>query len=132
MSSNYLGVSAPFKRLDQTLKILGGGNAAGVVALTSAFNTFSNKPALLTNIKIAIVLFAVGVISFSIAYAVVTMFRFMTEDDDEKSLPPHPATYRPHSSVPGFFLWVLALTSYLSVATFFGGLLVSFVALLRL
>jgi hypothetical protein len=114
------------------LKILGGGNAAGVLAVTSAFNTFSNKPALLTNIKIAIVLFAVGVISFSVAYAVVTIFRFMTEDDDEKPIPPSSATYSTQSSATGFFLWVLALTSYLSVGTFFGGLFVAFVALLRL
>ncbi len=132
MSSNYLGVSAPFKRLDQALKVLGGGNAAGVVAIGSAFNTFSNKPAILTNIKLAIVLFAIGVISFSIAYTVVTIFRFMTEDDDGAPLPPPPETYTPHSSAPGFFLLLLALTSYLSVAAFFAGLLVSFVALLRL
>ena len=130
--SNYLGVSAPFKRIDEVLKLLGGGNAAGVVALGSAYTTFASKPNLLTNIKVAIVLFAVGVLCFSIAYIVITIFRFMTEDDEGKPLT---LEREPHSSPPaagGVFLLILALTSYLSAAAFLCGLLASFVALLRL
>jgi hypothetical protein len=56
-------------RWGEIIKVVGAGNAAGVVAAGAALPTFARHPTVLLIIKIGGVFFFAGVVTFALAFA---------------------------------------------------------------
>ena len=63
-----------------SLKVLGAGNGAGVIALGAALNYFSAKPDVLFTLKMAAACFLIGVITFAASFVAIN-FSLMAYDD---------------------------------------------------
>jgi hypothetical protein len=121
-----------FKRHNEGLKVLGTGNGAGTLAMIAALHTFADHTALLPWLKIAAIVFAIGVILFALAYFAFTTAHIFIGDYttklDQQST--SPATMKAHDAAIGG-LYVTFISALISTACFFIGAGLAFIALLK-
>jgi len=91
--SERLGVRGTLTLVENALKLLGGANATGALSVGVAYHTFSANTSYQTTIKVAGILFLIGVALFAVAYALWFMTAIewdqslkTSKDKDEESL----------------------------------------------
>jgi hypothetical protein len=67
--SERLGIRGTLTLVENALKLLGGANATGALAVGVAYHTFSASTSNQTTVKVAGILFLIGVALFAVAYA---------------------------------------------------------------
>jgi hypothetical protein len=80
--SERLGARGTLTLVENALKLLGGANATGALSVGVAYHTFSANTSHQTTIKVAGILFLLGVALFVVAY----VLWFMTSIEWDQSL----------------------------------------------
>ena len=121
------------ERFKEILRLLGTGNAAGVVALTSAIHSFADKPALIPLLKQSAVAFGVGVLTFAFGYLLFSIYHMTRHGEDWAA--PKPRAPKPLSPIidclQSAWMQLVTILAIISTAAFFTGLIGAFIALLR-
>jgi hypothetical protein len=126
-----------FDRISDALKVLGSGNAAGLIALVTAMNTVTkDHPHSVLLLKPIAVIFALGVLTFALAY-VLLMYAFAYAENYASALdrrprnePIPPAVESAQSASTRHFM----LSTFLALAStflFFLGFILTCIAIIR-
>jgi hypothetical protein len=95
--SERLGLRGRLAHLESALRLLGGANATGAIAAAIAFHTFENHADIQNAVKTAVVLFLLGICTFTIASAALFV---ATEDID------HSMHKQGEETWPEYLFWV--------------------------
>ena len=79
---NRLGLRGRLAHFESAFRLLGGANATGAIAAAVAFHTFESHADIQTAVKTAIILFLLGILTFTIAY----MALFMATENIDQSM----------------------------------------------
>jgi hypothetical protein len=129
--SERLGVGGTFAIYDSALRLLGGANATGALAAGVAFHAFDGKADIQESLKTIAVLFLLGVLMFSVAYACWLTTRFYIDwalrKAGEEAAPedvwfPRVKTFEQNRRDARIGFLVMVLTGLASFALFMFGL----------
>jgi hypothetical protein len=123
-------VAVSLKRFEELLKLLGGGNVAGVVAMTSALKTFGDRSDLTALIKNAAVVYSIGVLFFAVTLLIVVVARMSRMSDDPEVLSEFDK-YRLSRSNTVWPVAAIVIGTLSCTVALFGGLILSFISILK-